>query len=404
VAGTDIAGLTVGQRLPVGAFPDGVTVDAAGRLWVASTFGYSVSRVDPVTGLQDVVPFPDDSDPLAITALPEGIFVTLRNSDVVARIDPETFVHQTVAVTDSPTFLAWGAGSLWSVGSTGIDRIDPATLQVTATVAIQGSAGVAVTSDAAWATQRGAGTLARIDLATNEVVATYPVGTGPDAIATDGEALWIANRDEGTVVRFDLATQQVTARIPIGTAPSGVAIDGDRVWVTDVDGGSLVLIDRLSATPVSTVPVGGRPLGLQPIDDTVWVTLSTEHTLAAVRVLDDAAAARPAAAIAEITSENGRFVPRYTWDNFTPELGGLHVHFYWNTVPIAQAAAPGSGPWLAWDQPDRVEEDFFAATNRPAGATSICVVIVDAASEFADVDADGVRDYDTGNCAPLPAQ
>jgi streptogramin lyase len=398
-----IEGLSGGRRLPVGTGPDGVALDAAGRLWVAAPFGNQVTRVDPDTGRQQAVSFAAGSEPLAVATSEDAVYVTLRGIGRVARIDLETLAVDQLAVAPAPAFLAWGAGSLWSVADgTGIDRIDPDSFTVTANIPVSGAKGVAIVGDAAWVTAGTSGDVVKVDLATNQVVARFSVGTNPDAIVADGDAVWITNRGEGTIVRFDTVSQLVTDRVATGAAPAGIAIDGDRVWVIDAGEGTLTLVDRVAATVVQSVAVGSRPLGLRPMNDSVWVTVSDENVLAQVEVSVGPETA-PRVEITGVETVDGRYIPTFTTQNFTPSFAGdLHLHLYWNVTPVVEAGEPGAGPWLMWDQPERVDDEFFAVVNRPAGANAICVVIATSDHQLADVDGDGAADRDTGNCAQLP--
>lgn len=277
-----IAGLTVERRIEVGDAPDGVTIDGAGRVWVAAAGG--ASRIDPTTGTVDTVALPEGAQPMSIAAADDAVVVTVRNTSLLAIVDPDTLEHTPITVSGQSVFLAWGDGALWSVANDGwVDRIDPATWQVTASIAVESPAGVAIASGAAWVTETG-GNLAKIDLQTNEVVARFPVGARPDGIATDGEALWIANRGDGTVARFDVATEVITHWVDVGTAPAGVVIDGERIWVTDVSDGTLVLVDRANPSVVQSIAVGAQPLSLATAGDRVWVTLMGDDVVAEVVV------------------------------------------------------------------------------------------------------------------------
>jgi YVTN family beta-propeller protein len=306
---------------------------------------------------------------------------------------------------------------LWVTAASGwVDRVDPETLEVTASISVPAPNGVAVAGGFAWVSLGEENRLAKIDVETNAVVGGLDVGERPDAVVTDGESIWVAHRDGGSVWRVDAATDEVTAQIPVGAAPSAIAIDGDRVWVVDNIDGTLTLIDRLRAEVLSQEWVGAGPLGLATANpqcaqdggvtpcDSVWITLSGENSLAEVRIPYTGASSNPLARVHEIVpTAEGRYEVTFGAENFTPDIPGqFHVHFYWNNLPVVEAGAPGSGPWLVWDQPDVVLDPFFDIANRPPGATAICVVVADTTHAIADVDGDGTVDYDTGNCMALP--
>jgi hypothetical protein len=148
----------------------------------------------------------------------------------------------------------------------------------------------------------------------------------------------------------------------------------------------LLTTEPLTTEPLSTQPVG-YPYGIP----------------AEAVALDTPVDAR--AEITDIEMAGARYLPSIAVENFTPDIDGdLHVHLFWDSTPVAQAGAPFPGPWLMWDQPARVDDEFFDVANRPADAGSICIVVVNAAHQIADIDGDRVQDVDTGGCRPLPGE
>jgi sugar lactone lactonase YvrE/actin-like ATPase involved in cell morphogenesis len=285
VASPRVASLAVGRTLPAGDLPDGIAKDGAGRLWIAAAQGDQVSRVDPATGAAQAIDMPAGSWPLAVLADGNTVYASLYNGSAVAAIDPDTMAYTPIPVSELPEFLAWGAGSLWSISGQGaLDRIDVTTGTVIAHIPVDTPKGVVIAGNAAWVTEQSTGQLARVDLATNQVVARYAIGNGPDSLATDGEAIWVCDRGDGMLARFDLTTLDVTAWVDVGTAPSAITIDGDRVWVTDITEGTLVLVDRTNPSVVTSVDVGDGPLSIVALGDTVWVSLTNENAMAEVTV------------------------------------------------------------------------------------------------------------------------
>ena len=81
-----------------------------------------------------------------------------------------------------------------------------------------------------------------IDTATNTVVATVTVGTGPVGVAVtpDGKHAYVTNVVPNTVSVIDTATNTVVATIRWGLIPQGVAVtpDGKHAYVTN-DGANM---------------------------------------------------------------------------------------------------------------------------------------------------------------------
>jgi hypothetical protein len=93
-----------------------------------------------------------------------------------------------------------------------------------------------------------------------------------------------------------------------------------------------------------------------------------------------------------ITLDGDTYVVDYETFNFTEQLPGTHVHFYFDTVPVEQAGVPGSGPWVLYGGPRPFRGLTTAA--KPADATQIC-------ARVANPD-HSLYSYDSGNCWYLP--
>jgi hypothetical protein len=218
-----------------------------GAVWVRE--GRTVQRIDPATNAASATITVGDGQGLAFG---EGaVWATNFDANTASRIDPR--VNAVVATIPlrgtTPVLLATGFGAVW-VGVDNpegqpcdLERIDPATNAVAATVSEEfdiGCAGVGVGAGSVWA--GGIPNAVRVDPATNRVVARI---TGPgqalcggDLVAAD-DGVWCASGIEqrlgfGTdLVRIDPAANAVATTIPVLGAPtSGVAVGFGSVWVT----------------------------------------------------------------------------------------------------------------------------------------------------------------------------
>jgi YVTN family beta-propeller protein len=129
----------------------------------------------------------------------------------------------------------------------------------------------AATVTLAYATSFRANTVSVIDTATNKVVATIPVGSGPEGVAftPDGTRVYVPNELSGTASVIDTATNTVFATVPVGTMPFGVAVtpDGTRVYVTNQSSNSVSVIDTATNTVTATLLVGAGPYGVAVTPD-----------------------------------------------------------------------------------------------------------------------------------------
>lgn len=86
-----------------------------------------------------------------------------------------------------------------------------------------------------------------------------------------------------------------------------------------------------------------------------------------------------------------RYVVEYETFEYTEKLPGMHVHFFFDTVPPDQAGYPGRGPWILYGGPRPFTK--YNVSDRPADAQQMCALV---ANPNHSVQAD------SGNCFDLP--
>jgi streptogramin lyase len=242
------------DRYDVGGSPCGIT-DAKGSIWVSDAAGGQLLRVDPATGA----------------------------SEVATKLDA------------TPCEITVAYGSLWVVTQSGyVDRIDPSTGKQIARVRVGGTSyQVAATPGALWVSNRGDGTLTKIDPETNKPVDTVRTpGVQPGGLVFASGSLWIGDDTTGNerVLRMDLDTGAFTKVRSGGSRPAYLtAVDGD-VWVSNYGAGSVSHIDGRSGDLVATVKTGTSPVNLKagPEGTTeVWVPDDLDNTVTRVDARSD---------------------------------------------------------------------------------------------------------------------
>jgi len=183
----------------------------------------------------------------------------------------------------TPAGLAYGAGSVWAVDSTGgtLSRINPATHAVVQQIPVGSDpVAVAVTGQDVWVANSGDGTVSRINAAAGAVVQTIGVGNVPVAIAGGPSGVWVANQGDGTVDRISPVTGAVTMRnIPVGGLPDGIAVGPGAVWVANGQDGTVTRIDPVTGQPSGPMLVGAGPRGIAVTRAAVWVANSLDLTV-----------------------------------------------------------------------------------------------------------------------------
>jgi streptogramin lyase len=139
-------------------------------------------------------------------------------------------------------------------------RVDLKTNQVSATIPLGSadSAGeLAAGSDSIWVLTDPKGILARIDPETNHLVAEIQVPSGSSVcvIGEDG-AVWVTSTDHSTVVRVDPKTNLITDRVAVGAQPRFTVAGGGAIWTLNQGEGTVSRIDVRTKKLVTNIDVG----------------------------------------------------------------------------------------------------------------------------------------------------
>ena len=230
--------------------------------------------------------------PSAVVFAAGSLWVTKDDEQALLRMDPLT--HRVIAKIPlgiAPFLMAAGGGSIWvtDYSDDSAARVDIATnsLVKVFTGLAHGPSGIAYGAGAAWIANRRQGTLTRIDAASNRVAAVIPVASGPHALGVSGAlvggsplavvandtAVYVKNEYDENVARIDPATNQVVALIPVGPKEGrdgvdSMALDGPYLWVP---GMRLQEVDTRTNTVVRSIPQDATTVTLGA-DGTLWVT------------------------------------------------------------------------------------------------------------------------------------
>ena len=253
-------------RLP--ARPDDAVV--AGRsVWVLIDGRRRLVRVDArsrrvVASL--ALPFP----PGEMAAGGGGLWVAEAAGPRVALIGERSGrVERTLRVrpgAEDAGPLAVGSGSLWLGRGPEVLRVAPrsgrvlARLRTPVDVSIVRSA-----DDAVWAVDSQEGRVAKIDPATNRVVARNQLHGWVSALAVGGGFAWLGIVPEDVVFKLSADDLAVAGTSRAAPGPDRLAWDADRLWVSTGAGRSLIRIGgdgpqsplRLDAIPVALAATGG---------------------------------------------------------------------------------------------------------------------------------------------------
>jgi serine/threonine protein kinase/protein-disulfide isomerase len=95
--------------------------------------------------------------------------------------------------------------------------------------------------------------------------------------------------------------------------------------------------------------------------------------------------------ITSIGVDGGAYSIAFETDGFPYAEPGVHVHFFFDTVPVEEAGVPGGGPWKLYGGPSPFTG--WKLSERPEGATQMCILVANPDHSIRP---------GTGNCMHLP--
>ena len=185
-------------------------------------------------------------------------------------------LEATVEVGGEPEWIGAGTDAVWVTnrGLGSVQRVDPRTNEVVASVSVNEPCnGVAIAAGAVWTASCRDQTLVRIDPVGNVIAAAVPTSVVPDGegqLAVGFGSVWIAG-GQGELKRLDPKTNTFIATIAIPPGADAVVGNARAIWVTDPDGDSVIRIDPATNKATATISVGPHPQFLAADDSSVWV-------------------------------------------------------------------------------------------------------------------------------------
>jgi serine/threonine protein kinase/ABC-type transport system substrate-binding protein len=227
---------------------------------------------------------------VATGVISSGTRSTSPRSSVALRPNALSLVnsttHRLVGSVDSPDRtspgdIVFAGGSAWVKpnGKQRIDRVDPATKRVTASVQLPWLPGLRLATGAGsiWLTEDLGSHVWRIDGRSGKVIARINVGEGGvgPGIAYGAGSLWLAHGSD--VLRVDPRTGQVTHRYPANSWWL-VFADG-AVWAATSNTGIVSKIDPVDNRVVARTRLHGWLSDLSVGGGSVWVSIQTDGVI-----------------------------------------------------------------------------------------------------------------------------
>jgi streptogramin lyase len=209
-----------------------------------------------MTSIMPLAVFPVEGNPDWQVVTEDAVWVTSGSKNTVTRLDPKTNMVAAVVTVPNPcSGLAAGFGSVWSPNCVN-RRSDPS----------------------------GMATVSRIDIKTNKVVASIPVGPvqGEGGIAATPDGVWLVTDAKGVLSKIDPATNKVIAEVTVPPGSAGVTYGEGYVWVTSPMANMLTGVDPKANKVVYSVEVGPGPRFVTSGAGSAWTLNQGDGTISRV--------------------------------------------------------------------------------------------------------------------------
>jgi gliding motility-associated-like protein len=205
-------------------------------------------------------------------------------------------ITATVSVSAASVPYAYVANSI----SNNVSVIDVGTNAVIATVPVGNyPCAVAVSPDGSqvYIANQRSNSISVISASTNSVAGTISSGSNsPIAIAVspNGQSLYVLNLNANSVSVYSTSTYALTASIGVGGYPVGIAVtpDGSKLYVTN-SSNSISVIDVAHGVVKTTIPAGQSPFGIvvSPDGSKVYVAIAGAGEVLVISTASDASIA-----------------------------------------------------------------------------------------------------------------
>lgn len=130
---------------------------------------------------------------------------------------------------------------------------------------------ITVSATAVWVQNFAAGTLQRIDPSTNQVVATIAIGQGPGHVALEGGFVWALSHDDSVVWKIDPQTNLVVTKIMLPPPNAFLAVSPGAIWVASRGNQVVRKIDTQTDQVVATLSLPNQPAWMSYGAGSLWV-------------------------------------------------------------------------------------------------------------------------------------
>ena len=174
-----------------------------------------------------------------------------------------------------PAWVFFEGGAFFANAAEGIEKIDPKTAKVTATLpkVAKPCAGMASGFGSLWVPSCADGSLIRFDSKTLKETARFQVGTGTAtrAIAASPDSIWMLTDDKTTLSRIDPDQNAVVGELRVPAGCRSLVFGETSLWLACPTENKVYRIDPATNVVINQVEVSSQPEALAAGEGSIWV-------------------------------------------------------------------------------------------------------------------------------------
>jgi virginiamycin B lyase len=193
-----------------------------------------------------------------------------------------------LSIPGSPDWVGIGQDAVWisNKAKNSIARIDPATNRLVATVPVGRApcSGLGIGFGSVWVPSCGDRRIDRVDARSNQVVAQIqaPVGDSEGGIAVGESGVWLIADRDGTLQHIAPESNEVVARVQTAPGSFVPAVGADSVWVSSTAGNLVSRVDPQTHRLTASIPVGPSPRFLATSESAIWTLNQGDGTVSRI--------------------------------------------------------------------------------------------------------------------------
>jgi hypothetical protein len=193
----------------------------------------AITRISPATG-SVLSSFDLRSSEVIPVSVGGGAIWSVSTDGLVIRRDIEDGrVTATGRVEAVPVQVSFGEGWVWVLSRTGLQRVDPEQVAVTAKIGLAEGKDLAVGAEGVWVLDEQGPTLLHIEPETASIAETIPLPGAPDRVSAGSAGVWVLDRDEGTLLGVESGTVALSAKVEPDAVDLTQVVGTVRVALSD---------------------------------------------------------------------------------------------------------------------------------------------------------------------------